>query len=90
MSNKFYTPKNNPTGKLERDIAKFFETALVLWLLLRPIYKILIIGLVVLTAWYMVDGRYTYDNSGSYPTRVDRLTGNKEIRFSTGWTEYNR
>jgi hypothetical protein len=75
MSNKFYTPKNNPTGKLERDIAKFFETALVLWLLLRPIYKILIIGLVVLTAWYMVDGRYSWQ--GNY--RIDRLTGTKDF-----------
>ena len=59
--------------KKQLGTIRYLEAALVVWLLLRPIYKVLAIVLLVLFTWYMVDGRYSWQ--GEY--RIDRLTGKR-------------
>ena len=56
--------------------------ALVLFLALKPIYKIMLIGGVILSAWYLYAGRYTYVQNGNY--RIDTLTGIKQYCDAQG------
>jgi hypothetical protein len=41
----------------------------------KPVACLMIVGLVLISGWYLLDGRYTYRQSGSFTYRLDRLTG---------------